>query len=386
MIIVFSGREHHAKKLIPVVQALREGGAEVSWVVSNNAINIDSPLRYMAPSGEPFMHVYSYLDNTSSEKINAAVSSFLDFNPDFPGVSPFWFTYSVREAVEFLTGFENLLAKKEITALLVLHTNNFWAKGAAWMAQRKGIPVYSFQEGVLRDRDQATMNKQGHAIEYVDKVFVWGPNAKKQYIKAGAKAKNLHVAGPPHLDLYKNVKQHTVKDMLKNKPVVVFAPTMQEEYIGDIAEDAIYLSKVAIAAGLNFIFGPHPFELKFFQPTMNKVNTTKPIDKLLLAQSKMAVFVGQHSTIMLEALALGALVVEFQADGKEILQPLSKKKAAAWATKETFATVLADIIAGNILPHIDPKAIKRTVENEMGKMIGTAAKHIAETIIKESIS
>jgi hypothetical protein len=79
---------------------------------------------------------------------------------------------------------------------------------------------------------------------------------------------------------------------------------------------------------------------------------------------------------MLEAVALGAVVVEYQKDGFDILQPLAPV-AALSATQETFPGLLA-----NIEEHIaafDAKRVAKFVRDEFGDNLGRAT----EIVVKE---
>lgn len=376
MILVFSGREHHKKKLQPVFDAL---GQDVRWLITNNAINIDPPLLYMNPSGQPYVHSYTAFKPGDDVLVDRIVEQTLKDMPLVPGVAPWWVVYSVREAAELIVSYRNVI--KEAKAVLILHSNNFFAKPLAYLAQEAGIPVFAFQEGVLRDRDQATMNKQQTAAEYVDKLFVWSNTAKKQYIAAGLKNNQLIVSGPTHLDKYVNMSREEALALSGGRQTILFVPTLQEEYIGNISQDASFLHHFAVTMGFDFVFRPHPFELeaRTYGDLPSKLTTYNAPENLVLCRNGNTIVIGQHSTIMLEAVALGAVVIEYQERGLPILQPLAPV-AALSATKETFPNMLA-----NIQQHIaefDTKRIQKFIREEFGENLGKATDVVVREIKK----
>jgi len=99
-------------------------------------------------------------------------------------------------------------------------------------------------------------------------------------------------------------------------------------------------------------------------------------ENLVLCRNGNTIVIGQHSTIMLEAVALGAVVIEYQERGLPILQPLAPVSALS-ATKETFPNMLA-----NIQQHIaefDTKRIQKFIREEFGENLGKAT----ETVVRE---
>jgi hypothetical protein len=376
MILIFSGRKHHKDKLQPVFDALSKDG-DVRWLITNNAINIDPPLMYTNPSGQPFVHAYMQMRPGDDDVVDRVVEKTLRNMPLVPGVAPWWQVYSVREAAELVVSYRNVI--EQAKAIIILHSNNFFAKPLAYLAQERNIPVFAFQEGVLRDRDQGTMNKQASAGEYVDKLFVWSNTAKKQYIAAGLKSNQIVVSGPMHLDKYINMSREEAQARTGNpNPTVLFVPTLQEEYVGDIAADARFLHKFSTQLGFNFLFRPHPFELEagVYGNLPNELNTFNAPENLICCRNGNTIIVGQHSTIMLEAVTLGAVVIEYQERGLDILHPLAPK-AALSATKETFPNMLATI--EEHIAQFDTSRMQKFIRDEFGDNLGRAT----ETVVKE---
>jgi hypothetical protein len=372
MILFFSGRKHHTLKMKQVFDAM--GDHDPRWLISNNAINIDSSLQYARGGGDNFIHAYFHLERDDPRKIDGIAGEFME-KVYVPGVSPFWTMYSVREAAEFYVACGNILTD-QVKAVVVLHTNNFWTKTLCYLAQKRGIPTFSFQEGLLRDRDQETMNKQLWAAEYVDKVFVWSRGSKRRYIEAGVENNRLVVTGAPHLDAYARMSVEAALEKSTMRRAVLFAPTTQSEYIGNIGEDAQMLRELAIGAGYEFVFRPHPFEAKGYN---GELDTFRAPDNLTLCRSG-AIVVGQHSTMLYEALALGSLVIEYVFNGVPILHSLADEGVAISASKQDVARVFADL--GAAFGKVDVKKINRFVEDEFAAHLGNATANVVREIKK----
>src|SRR3990167_5071335 len=172
-IITFCGRIHHWQRLSPVVDELRKRGCNAPYMASDNATNNDPAVEYLVPAGEQFVHLLDFLDTESTERttrmthdILGKIAKHSERESDIRSfISTFWLAYSVREACEFLCATEKALDSIKPDAVIVLHQQNFWTRTLGYLADRRGIPVVSFQEGKLRRRDQQTLNKQATAAD-----------------------------------------------------------------------------------------------------------------------------------------------------------------------------------------------------------------------------
>lgn len=376
MILFFAGRDHHREKLAPLFERMKAQGLSPVWLISKNAVNIDSSLETALKSDDDFVHAYTLLGEGDDVKIDKIVKAISAKARMVPGVSPFWFYYSIRELAQVHVAFGNLLDRNKVDAVVALHSNNFWAKNLLYQAQKRAIKTYTFQEGLLRDRDQETLGKQKAAADYVDTIFAWNKGSKVQYINAGVAKSTIDVSTPMHLDKYFSISQEDALRNVGSVPWLVFAPTLAEEYVGNISVDAQNLATTAAVYGLNYFFQPHPFEKGMY----GDLETSLPIDKLLLARSGNAIFVGQHSTIMHEALVLGAMVIEYQADGLPILQPLSQLGVAISADKTNFLDVIGEILSFGETAEKTLKKARQYIKNEYGDALGNGTAYVANAI------
>ena len=370
MILLYCGREHHAKKLMPIRDELERRGLNPVWFTAKNAINLDSSLEVAIKARGNYIHSYVDLDEATFKEAEDVAQAINKKMPLVPGVVPFWQYYSTREMAQVYFSFKKIMQHEEAQAVIALHSNNFWAKTMLYLAEQLGLPAYSFQEGLLRDRDQETLGKQTSAGDYSPHLFVWNSESRIQYMEAGVSKQNMTISGPMHLDKYVNAEPKPLE-----RPVLVFCPTLQEEYVGSVKIDATNMRNLAQGLGMSFVFNPHPFE-KGQYPGLE----TPAQDLLLLARTGMSLFVGQHSTIMHEALALGAVVLEYQADGKEILQPLSKKGVALKANGNTVVDEVTKLLDGK---YVLVNKVDNYLRREYKGTLGKSTKIVADRIQKD---
>lgn len=308
---IFSGRVHHWLKLKNLYQGLEFSGHDVEFIITNNAINIDPPGEYMVNSGFKYSHVYDYARDVKNSYFHepSGVSKY---------VPPFWQVYSQRELYEFANGVQNMWQEKgKPDVVLILHANNFWTKMLAYLCQQNGVAAYAFQEGLLRKRDQQTLNKQASSVDYCNGIFVWSDNEKAQYVEAGIDADKIIVSGPIHLDTRYMPKRET-----ENRPIVLLAIPSLSEYIGDWQKDIEIISDYCEQNGFGLVFRPHPFE-KYIVSHL-PVGVAHDINDDALPMLSNARFVlGQHSTIVLEAILLGIPVAEYNFSNKPLTEPLN---------------------------------------------------------------
>lgn len=308
---IFSGRVHHWIKLKNLYEGLESNGHDVEFLITNNAINIDPPAEYMLHSGFKYNHAYDYVNSVKNSYFHAPenVSKY---------IPPFWQVYSQRELFEFANGVQNMWKQNgKPDVVLILHANNFWTKMLAYLCQQNGIAVYAFQEGLLRKRDQQTLNKQASSVDYCNGIFVWSENERKQYIEAGIDESQIVVSGPVHLDR----KYHPQRITGKN-PMVLLAIPSVNEYIGDWQKDVKAIANYCQDNGFELMFRPHPFEKHLVSHLPSGVAYDVNDDALpVLVNARLVL--GQHSTIVLEAVLLGIPAMEYNFSGKTLTEPLS---------------------------------------------------------------
>lgn len=327
-IAIFASREHHAEKLSAIYSELdKDKSNNVFWLTCNNSVNIDSPLEFLVPDNAKFVHVYTQLLSDREKKEIDILSK--KFIKKLKGLSeyfsPFWIIHSSQEAAQLTVLFKKFIVEKDIKGIVVLHNANFFSRILSFIAQKEGVPVFSFQEGMLRDRDQLSFDKQTLSTDYTVKTFCWSGLDVEKYKEAGAKG-NLVVGGLYHLDNYSPSEPEEYKRL-------VFAPTIPSEYKGDIHSDAQWLQSFCGQASIHFVFKPHPFDKEIYSRVLTSNIPTLEI-------MKADYIVSQHSSIMIEAVALGRNVAELNRTGEAATESLAGSAYMAITDEDSLANFI----------------------------------------------
>lgn len=397
-IAVFCGREHHYKRLVGIKNALTASGCETFFFSGDNAINVDPHISILIQNSEPFKHVLDYLGPNSMAVFNKIVADGMshlnndtEFDADlFSFVEPFWIVYSIREFAEFQVSFNLFLEQEKPDAVLFLHENNAWGRMIAYLCMEKGIPGVCFQEGMLRQRDQDTQNKQGIAADYSSLLFVWSDSARQQYISAGVSEGKIVVTGMSHLDLYlgrdSNYRMQYKASLgySPNLPLVTFALPQMSRYDGDPLATIGMLADYSSNNSVNMVVRPHPFESPITianlqkqldkHPSM-KVITTGETPDLILASDLV---LSQHSTVAVEALALGVSLAEIDLSGIGILE--SKVEAGVvFGIGKGELEKIKQILSGEL--KLNPATLAQWKQINLGPLDGHSTDRVVERLM-----
>jgi UDP-N-acetylglucosamine 2-epimerase len=392
----FCGREHHIQRLQSVVNELESRGVETFPIVSDNSLNIDAASAQLTKLGLPFKHMLDYYAPESTPIVSKMVQQALgqmgtpDFDDDLLAfIEPYWITYSLREAGENLLGFSKLLDMEKPDGILILHENNYYGKLIAYLCRERGIPCVAFQEGLLRQRDQETQNKQSSAADYVSTLFVWSEVSKQAYLKAGVPEDKIVVTGIPHLDPYLKLIQAGQVHKLNvrgafgfnpNLGLVTLALPQLSRFDGDINQTLTQLSDWCAKNIVQLAIRLHPFEspdtaLSLQNSIKNplvKVIRQGDLPELILASD---VVVSQHSTAAVETLALGVPLAEIDLSNVGTLEPLSDYGVAAYIRSGELDKLLKPL--NNIIPQV---LVPWKVRN-LGLLDGRASERIVDRLM-----
>lgn len=360
-IAVFASREHHAQKLGNIFNKLDENeGNTVFWLTCNNSINLDSPLEFLIPSGARFAHVYDQqLTDREKKDIDVLTKKILKKVINVSAyMTPFWAIHSSLEMAQLTVLFKKFITENRINGIVVLHNANFFSRILSFIAQKENVPVFSFQEGMLRDRDQTAFNKQVLSTDYATKTFCWSQSDVNKYKEAGSKG-SLVIGGLHHLDNMPTVDKSTAK-------VIAFMPTVASEYKGSIVNDAKWILSYCVQAGVEFIFKPHPFEKSSYMNTGLLVSEATTNEILVYADY----IISQHSSIMVEASVLGKNVAELNRTMALSTESLSGSAYATINNEETLASF------------VDNGFNAKKWVKQMGYKIGNRTNYIVKEIEK----
>lgn len=357
-VYIFAGREHHYLKLKPLHDSLKALGHFAGFIITNNSINIDPPEQFLANGEIDFLHLHSLLTNPMDlldYKIRIT-DEFTNCDDFMWHVPPFWKYSSLMEMFETRRALEIMFSDPDLRpdAFIGLHENNFWVKNIAHTCSLHGVPHYIFQEGYLRDQDQETLNKQLLACEYSDKIFVWGESSKEKYIEAGIPESKIVISGPMHLQGWGRKKRN-----LNGPFTVIYCVPLMQHYKGNFVKDwqklSAYLQKNNIRGMLRF----HPMD-NVNNPNLPILQGTDPFPALLQADLVLS----QHSTLALEAMALGIPMLEFNLSSTPILQSWAEQGIADQiSSEEEFSKILDTLLIDDF--NDEQKAfLKREIQME----------------------
>ena len=398
-IFIFAGRIHHYLRLGSVATRLSELKHDVNFVTADNCINIDPSTAYLNPVGAKTLHALDYLDKTDMIDVwtNKIMANITGHHLE-DRISPFILAYSSREAAECLYSFNGMLDVEKPDLMIVLHENNFWTKILAYLCHIRHIPVVSFQEGMLRLRDQKTQGKQSMAAEYSDKLLVWSQFAADEYIAAGIIPTKIEITGICHLDFGCKLVQdperleqyrqwfRTRAGFIPNAPLIAFCLPQFSRYEGDPMKAVQQVVGWANTRGVNLGLRFHPFESSEFITQIKsqlETNVVKVIDwvadgvELILAAD---VVLSQHSSVAVESLALNIPLVELDFDHTSVLESMAGRGAAFQLTNADELNRLIDICSGKL-------QLSTTVLNEWrlkmaGERDGRSTERAVEVITK----
>lgn len=380
----FLGRFHHAQKLIPIAKYAKGNELfDVEIVVADNAINIDPPTEFLSKYGiEEFHHSKLYQEAVPDKDVVEIVERV--FNTSLiRSISPFWLAYSVREAIENISGFRGYIEANKPDGIFLLHGQNFWAKILAYQAHTIGLPVYTIQEGIILEREESDMGKYTWASEYITNIFSWSEYDRQFYGDPDI----VVPTGPTHLDKWMALRKEKRKLMLLRHNLlssIGLEPMMQtlsfsfprlDLYKGNPIESLRKVGAWAVRNGYNVAVSLHPFQGNV--PEINQIIRIYPNMSLWTGENAMELVscvdavLAQTGTLPLEAVALGVNVGEVNFAKMPLEQPLYKQGGAMLVEDEED---LKKLITGEVdadaiqefreerLPLADGKSLQRLTE------------------------
>lgn len=381
-IITFAGRFHHVQRLDGIMQALGRAGANAVYLTADNYLNIDPNTVHLIQSGKSFIHCLDYLPSGSSGNVLSWASQILsgvsgEWKSDVRSyVDPFYFSSSAYEFCETLLAFDQVLEREKPNLVMILHGANAWGGLLAYLCSLRKIPCLAFQEGMLRLLDQQTQGKQSLAAEYVSHLCVWSESAFSAYVESGVSSEKLYITGIPHLDPWLTKIDKVATRIKLGLPaggrLIALCPPLVSRYEGDLGKAISQLSDWAFKNRVTLAIRFHPFDsqdhaYRVIQATVGnpyvKVVNVETLD--LIAVSDLVI--SQHSTVAVEALALGVPLVELDLDSVGVLESLALQGVATLVTDmkqlDTFKPVSANLREWqekNLGP-LDGKSVERVV-------------------------
>ncbi len=207
--LCFMGREHHSEKMMGTLAYFRNQGVDIDIFVANNVLNWDNYETPLIHRGLKYRTIYEFLNpdvmsriNANADLANQHINNHLDVEYNILNyLQEFFVRFSVREMVEVVELFREMLTIVQPDFVFILHECNFWTKPLAYLADEMKIPVISIQEGSYPwvEGPQAFSGLE-LMCEYSTAVYMWGQKDVDMLKRVGTDPERLIIVGAPHLD------------------------------------------------------------------------------------------------------------------------------------------------------------------------------------------
>lgn len=321
-ILCFQALSYHARILLPVMRALEARGATVEYCTSQAEAAFEITFQEL---GLPFLHTSDFVTPAVAEKITTAYAQLSrDWQRLMLGdailqsVPLVIIDKILRAMVESYYAFERMIDERKPDLVFSLHELNSWGKILGYLAHTKGIPFFTFQEGLCYS---AVPMYRWHT-EFSQACMLWGEADRDVLIAANNDPAKMPIVG--NIDLAETVRE-------ANRPERI-AQVRADYQVADDQEIVLFL--MGHAAYQQFqapefikwlwehreivpVFKFHPIQgADVVRSAMSILGQIPSVRSLvagdtygLLAAAKACVLVGA-STTGIEALAFGKPLVE----------------------------------------------------------------------------
>ena len=276
--LMFTALEYHNRILLPVKAALESHGAtvEAATVQAEAAFEINCNR-----AGLPYRHVNNFIDDETARRVNIAYQQiadrysnlYLEQNSILQNVPCVIWDKIVRAVVECYYGFERMIDVLKPDAFMALTETNSWGKMIGYLCQKKGIPYFTWQEGLCYS---AVPMYRFHTV-YSDACMVWGQGDKDVLIAADNDESRLPIVG--NIDLAETIARVTNPQAIKEV----------KEAHGIPPENDLLLFLMSHASYGHLQDTPFIHWL-FYHPNVTVVFKFHPIQQKPLVEAAMATF------------------------------------------------------------------------------------------------
>jgi len=406
--ICFSGREHHAGKLAPLMDYLQqEGGLRVRYVTSAfNSYNVDSferPLRDRAVSydliqdwmNEELVQEMRQLNQAVQHEITSRM--FLEQHNILDYISTLWTRDAFRDTIECYVLFREYLKEVKPNIVFVLHESNFWTKILAFWAKEFGIPVVSFQEGMYRPYpdSQYFLTLYGKILaEYSSKVCLWGDYAKDIFTNCGVPGQKLVTVGAAHLDELLSVPVEERQDIrlkIRNEfqvsqeqKIILMLLSPSKIWQGDLVQDIRLIGEyVHQQPDMVLVVKWHPMEHSGLVEQVKQTLDAKSHPRIIHEHDRNIIdliwasdlALTQNSTTGLECLVFGVPLVELNLSNQPFPNSYYKDGVAERIHRAEDIPRLSMFLKGQRF-EMAPGAVERYLERLLFRLDGRTQERI----------
>jgi hypothetical protein len=403
--LCFTGREHHNQKLFDTLSYFSEREFKIENIIANNVFNWDNYETPLIQTGTIYDHLLDYLDDKTmvhiernSKLVCETINQKIHCEPNILDyLQEYYFRFSLRDMVEIVELFGNVLDRKKPDVVFLLHEANFWTKPLAYLASRRGIVVITFQEGYTVDlRINKAFSPMPLLSEFSTRVYLWGHRDYMLFKENNARLDNLRIVGAPHFDQYINrtVRQReAIRTALREKhgikngqKVVLLALPHSAAVSGDMRElIQTVVDYIRTHPELFLIIRFHPFELHLGQTLLAGLQKDGDVawdneSDLFNLIELMDLCLLQQSTVGSEILAMGKPIVEINySDNKNLDTSYYREGVADLIGRPEELARINDILF-NGRSVISKDILRKHLEDYFYKLDGKANERIYQDV------
>ena len=367
---VFAGKKiltllclnYHSRILLPIMQTLESRGATIEYFTAQAEAAFEITFKQ---NGLPYYHVSDFLTPSVANKVNTAYTTLskewqrlLLQDTNLQNVPLIIIDKILRAMVESHFGIEAIIDHVKPDIVFSLHELNSWGVSLGYHASKRGIPFFTFQEGLCYS---AIPMYKGHTY-FSNACFLWGDADRDVLIAAGNDSEKMPIVG--NIDLVTAIQESNTPEQITK--------IRQEYHVGEDQKILLFLmghsayQQIQAPEFIKFLWEHREYIALFrFHPiqgvdiTRNALSILGQIPSVrhvgadanpydLMASADVSILVGA-STTGIEALAFQRPLI--QIDLPDTTYSYAEKGAVPRAaTIEEAAAIAHDFIV-NGLPH-----------------------------------
>lgn len=398
----FTGREHHAAKMVDIIRFLQNQEFDVLPIVANNVVNFDNYETPLVLNGVvDYKTIYQYLNTQvmseirrKTHEMTSNVNHIIEAVgiPVLDYLDEFYFRFSYREMIEVYELYKQAISEEKPDVFFILHEGNFWGKIIAYLCQEMGVYCVSFQEGDYTRVPHCQFSGLSLITKYSDLVCNWGNVHINAIERAGADVSRCRPLGAPHLDKFINSPLLISKEEFcrkfsqdhSNNVVLFLLPLFRiaPKNILDIIDDVVQW--FGSNPHLSLILRGHPFdkanEILFNQKYKNMKNIVIDSEMELheIVQFVDACLL-QQTTAGDECLAFGVPLIEVPFTGTSIPGGYYEKGVALEIQNKDELSIIDEVVKDG--SPISKKFLQDYLSNVFYSLDGRTCERIHQEVV-----
>ena len=328
-VMCFIALPHHNRFLVPIMEALKQQGMEVTYftVGAEGAFEIT-----LNQAGLSYRHILDYVTDDTQQQVATAFRKLRSVyqekilgNRSLQAVPVVIQDKTIRGAVESYYSLNRMLEVEEPDLLFALHELNPWGKILGYLSHVHRIPYFTLQEGLY----YCDTHYYRFHTDYSTACIVWGNACREILLAAGCSDEKIYPLGNTHIWNAKEtfttpVSQTETRAQLgigAEKKIVLFM--MSHSYYQPF-DTGPYLQWMKSRGDVVTVFKWHPVTGKeIVERALQRLKNEPSVISVhgfdtyaLIGASDICITVG-NSTTGLEALAFGKPLIEVRLPDQE---------------------------------------------------------------------